>query len=117
MKFKICASKWSRRFSWFWRAWAEFKKSFASVAAMPRPIIAGTFSVPPRFSCSCGPPSWRGLMRIPGRRYRPPMPLGPWNLCAAKVRRSTCDCVQLIFSLPTACVASECRRMVAAWPT
>ncbi len=78
----------------------------ASAAAAPTPAMPGTFSVPARRPRSCPPPRTTGDNATPSRMYSAPTPLGPPNLCAATVSRSTPSRSTVNGILPTVCAAS-----------
>ena len=88
--------------------------AIAASAAAPMPAMPGTFSVPPRRSRSCGPPITCGATRTPLRTQSAPMPFGPWNLCAAKLARSTGIERSSQGMRPTHCVASVWKRTPVA---
>ena len=60
-----------------------------SSAALPKPTIAGTFSVPERMPRSCPPPSICAVMRTRGlrRTYSAPTPFGPVHLVRRQRRQ------------------------------
>ena len=72
--------------------------------AVAIPTTPGTFTVPLRAPFSCPPPSMTGSMRMPRRTIMPPMPFGPYSLCAENEARSTL--VMSSGTLPAACVTS-----------
>ena len=60
-------------------------------AALPKPTMPGTFSVPDRIPCSWPPPSICAVRRTRGlrrRTYSAPTPFGPCILCAVSDIRS-----------------------------
>lgn len=68
-------------------------------------------SVPGRKPPCCIPPNISGFFRMDGKRHtKMPTPSGPWNLCADKERRSTCDSGPVepmsMGTCPGACTAS-----------
>ena len=76
----------------------------ASSAALPKPTIAGTFSVPERMPRSWPPPSICAVMRTRGlrRTYSAPTPFGPYILCADSDARSTFAALTSNGTLPDA---------------
>ena len=80
--------------------------SMASCSAAAIPTMAGTFSVPARLPRSWAPPSITLVSATPRRAYNTPAPLGPWNLCADRDKRSISLCVICSRVCPTACTAS-----------
>jgi hypothetical protein len=71
--------RWSRSRSARSRTASAAISSFASSAALPKPTISGTGSVPERMPRSWPPPSISGSMRTRGlrRTHSAPMPFGP----------------------------------------
>ncbi len=74
----------------------------ASSAALPRPTMPATFSVPARCRRSWLPPTISGSIGVPRRTYIAPTPFGPCILCALIEHKMAAESAHIEWNLARA---------------